>query len=186
MAKLDVNVNQLNSDIQGIKSAIIEANVEVPDGTPTSEYGGLVGSVYEAGAKSEYDRFWDIYQKNGERTNYSYGFANEYWTDDTFKPKYPFKLVGGGNYFMRTGGVVWADKILELDTSEATNLTQAFYNCKVLSDITILSTTPPTLVKVDAFYNCTATLHVYGVDAYKSADVWKDLNNEFVEIVPEA
>ena len=60
--------------------------------------------------------------------------------------------------------------------------TCAFCNCSALIDITILSSTPPILVNKNAFSSVTATFHVYGVDAYKSADVWKDLTNEFVEI----
>lgn len=44
--------------------------------------------VYEAGQKSEYDRFWDGYQQNGNRTDYANAFAGQGWTTDTFKPKY--------------------------------------------------------------------------------------------------
>ena len=42
-----------------------------------------------SGGKSYYDAFWDIYQRNGTRTNYSYAFAGDGWCKDTFKPKYP-------------------------------------------------------------------------------------------------
>lgn len=44
--------------------------------------------VYEAGQQSEYDRFWDSFQKNGKRTRYYMGFGGEGWNDETFKPKY--------------------------------------------------------------------------------------------------
>ena len=52
---------------------------------------------YGEGQKAEYDKFWDAFQQNGERTNYYYAFVggNYYgeligggWTDETFKPKY--------------------------------------------------------------------------------------------------
>ena len=50
--------------------------------------------VFEAGEKSEYDRFWDTYQENGNRTNYSYAFSGRGWTDETFKPKYDIAISG--------------------------------------------------------------------------------------------
>lgn len=37
---------------------------------------------------AEYDRFWDAYQQNGARENYSRSFNGHGWTIDTFKPKY--------------------------------------------------------------------------------------------------
>ena len=45
-------------------------------------------AVFEAGKKSEYDTFWDAYQDNGNRTEYTYVFAGVGWTQDLFKPKY--------------------------------------------------------------------------------------------------
>lgn len=38
-----------------------------------------------------YDAFWDVYQDNGNRTNYENGFGGIGWTDATFKPKYDLK-----------------------------------------------------------------------------------------------
>lgn len=44
---------------------------------------------YAVGEQNAYDAFWDAYQQNGERTNYTQGFSGYGWTDETFKPKYP-------------------------------------------------------------------------------------------------
>lgn len=44
---------------------------------------------FEAGKKSEYDRFWDAFQQNGERNFYDSAFFREYWDDTTYNPKYP-------------------------------------------------------------------------------------------------
>ncbi len=44
--------------------------------------------LYEAGKQAEYDRFWDIYQNGGEPSDYTYKFASETWTDETYNPKY--------------------------------------------------------------------------------------------------
>ena len=53
------------------------------------------------GAKEEYDRFWDVYQDNGNRTNYESAFCKAGWNNETFKPKYSM-TVGNppGNYNM--------------------------------------------------------------------------------------
>lgn len=45
-------------------------------------------AVFEAGKKSEYDTFWDVYQENGNMTYYAYAFAGVGWTQSVFKPKY--------------------------------------------------------------------------------------------------
>jgi len=34
------------------------------------------------------DAFWDVYQQNGERKEYSYAFGGEGWSDAIFQPKY--------------------------------------------------------------------------------------------------
>lgn len=41
------------------------------------------------GMQTEYDRFWDIYQDYGNRTDYGYAFAGIGWNDDNYKCKYP-------------------------------------------------------------------------------------------------
>ena len=44
--------------------------------------------VFDAGAKSEYDKFWDNVQQNGNKTDYRYAFAGTSWNSENFKPKY--------------------------------------------------------------------------------------------------
>lgn len=46
---------------------------------------------FSAGKKSEYDEFWDVYQKNGNRDNYGNAFTGTGWNEKTFKPKYDMK-----------------------------------------------------------------------------------------------
>ena len=58
--------------------------------------------VYEAGKKAEYDEFWDVYQENGNRTNYNTAFAGYGWTDETFKPKYDIKPTSANRLFSYT------------------------------------------------------------------------------------
>lgn len=60
-----------------------------------------VPKVYEAGRKSEYDRFWDAYQENGNRTNYYFAFGGPGWTNSTFNPKYSIfpSYIGYGMFW---------------------------------------------------------------------------------------
>lgn len=47
---------------------------------------------YDEGQTAEYDRFWDSFQQNGNRTDYTYGFAGA-WDRTTFLPKYDIKAT---------------------------------------------------------------------------------------------
>ena len=46
------------------------------------------------------DEFWNIYQENGKRTNYSYGFSGRGWSDETFKPKFDIIHKGGSLQYL--------------------------------------------------------------------------------------
>lgn len=54
--------------------------------------------VYEAGQQSEYDRFWDAFQQNGERSSYAFAFAGDSWNGENFKPKYDIKPKSTARY----------------------------------------------------------------------------------------
>ena len=47
----------------------------------------------ENGVKSEYDRFWDVFQENGQRKRYFYAFAGGGWTPEIFNPKHHISIV---------------------------------------------------------------------------------------------
>lgn len=52
--------------------------------------------LYEAGKVSEYDLFWDVFQKKGSRSDYSNVFSeggndSGWYYGTTFRPKYPIK-----------------------------------------------------------------------------------------------
>lgn len=57
---------------------------------------------YEAGQRFEHDRFWDVFQQNGNRTNYalvqgsvaSGHFYHGYWSMNNFYPKYDITPEG--------------------------------------------------------------------------------------------
>ena len=109
-----------------VSSALDNAFIEVSD------------VAYGYGKQAEYDAFWDAYQQNGERTDYSMLFSGAGWTAETFKPKYLIRPGGAGNHYMmfaRTGVEVLDETIL--DTSQCTAFSMSFYNSSRLKSITI-------------------------------------------------
>lgn len=95
------------------------------------------------GKQAEYDRFWDLYQENGNRTNYVVAFARNGWTDETFKPKYDIKPVGDtcnqtfAFSYMTNIAQSLREQGVVLDTSEAAYFQQMFQGCKTTEIPTI-------------------------------------------------
>lgn len=52
------------------------------------DFEGKIDEVYSKGKQEEYDKFWDNYQRSGNRTLYEYAFSYNGWNNETFKPKY--------------------------------------------------------------------------------------------------
>ena len=94
--------------------------------------------VYDAGKKAEYDRFWDLFQNNGNRTSYNSVFGGRAWGDETFKPKYDIKPKGSGTigYAFNQNGVTnlkqtLEDLGIEMDLSQVTgSAVMAFANVR--------------------------------------------------------
>lgn len=98
--------------------------------------------VYDAGAKSEHDKFWDAFQENGKRVSYSNVFleAIRYWSKESFKPKYNIAPKGSVDsmFFIRNNTYVPTvypkiemDKLedelgIKFDFSNATDFSYAF------------------------------------------------------------
>ena len=97
----------------------------------------------EVGKKAEYDRFWDEFQQNGNRTNYAYAFGGDGWNDELFVPKYPIKIidatkttrnaVGMFYYFHRNDKEPYdmTEICKRIDFSQCKNLSHLFNNAYV-------------------------------------------------------
>lgn len=78
------------------------------------------------GIQTEYDRFWDIFQQNGNRTNYAGAFAGHGWTAETLKPKYDVVLTSIGSQLFYYSGFAgdlakhFEDLGIRFDTSKMT------------------------------------------------------------------
>lgn len=110
----------------------------------------------EEGKKAEQDEFWDTFQSNGNRTNYTYAFSYGQMKDNIYNPKYDVKgdLMGAYNQTSVTDTKVkllnvtnlyqafrWSQirRIVELNISESTsNLSVgAFEYANYLTDLTM-------------------------------------------------
>lgn len=121
--------------------------------------------VYEAGAKSEYDRFWDTLQANGDRVNYAYAFAYNRFSDENYNPKHPIVTKSGttpSRYIFAQNTVITDTKvpiyangndvsycfqgcsglisIPELRVLETQAFTSTFASCSALENITFSGT----------------------------------------------
>jgi hypothetical protein len=81
------------------------------------------------GIKSEYDRFWDAYQKNGQLKYYAYSFVR--WPEEVFRPKYSIAPTGpADNMFWECNigdlAGILKEQNVTLDTSGATSVNFLF------------------------------------------------------------
>lgn len=143
---------------------IIEAELEITDQTVEDRLetvqiasDGGYDRGYAEGVQAEYDRFWDVYQQNGERTNYENAFYGVGWTDETYKPKYIPKPTGAPTRMfentrvtkidmtnldatgMSTGGTSGFSsnyiKYLEMDIPNCTSLASSLYYMRGLKTL---------------------------------------------------
>lgn len=85
-------------------------------------------AVFEAGKKSEYDRFWDVYQENGNMTYYAYAFAGVGWTQSVFKPKYNIEPVTPTSMFSSSRIVDIRPQTIGVDV-DFSKCTSFYYLC---------------------------------------------------------
>ena len=143
--------------------------------------------VFEAGKKSEYDKFWDSYQNFGNRTIGEH-FASEAWNDITFKPKYSMGGGGSANSMFRNSKITDLQAILEhqgvtfdfsacgsfanmlqnstithigeINTVSASALTNIFYGATKLVTVDLLKIKSGSQTFSGAFQNCTSLSNI--------------------------
>lgn len=121
-----------------------------------------VPKVFEAGKKDEYDAFWDAFQENGNRINYSGLFAAT--TLDPrkwFKPKYDivptslymFTWVAGDSVKQTDFAQLFNEAGIRFDTSQCTQFQYAFTAGKRFG---IIDTRSATNIGIQIFYTNSA------------------------------
>lgn len=104
--------------------------------------------VYDAGKKSEYDKFWDAYQNYGRRINYTRAFYGEGWNDNIFKPKHKIKPTNANQMF--SSNSIKDYGATDIDLSEATDISYLFYYSVTTHIPDISTVSSPTLEYVFA------------------------------------
>ena len=100
------------------------------DGYSEGRADGYAEGVAE-GKQSEYNAFWDTFQKNGQRVNYDHAFSGDAaWTDGIFYPKHSMAPTSAANMFSKTGITDLKGQLEELDVtldfSRCTNVANLF------------------------------------------------------------
>lgn len=96
--------------------------------------------VFEAGKNATYSEFWGAYQQQGDRQDYRCAFCGSHWDDSLFYPYYDIRPVGSAASMFEgcaISNIMYSlyDMGVTLDTSQCTNLSRAFADCKSLCDI---------------------------------------------------
>lgn len=93
-------------------------------------------SVFDAGKKAEYDRFWDGYQpEKGATVSHDRRFAGGGWTNETWTPKYSMN-VWSAQYMFWASPVTDVQEYLDkagvvLNFEPCSNFTQTFSYCSL-------------------------------------------------------
>lgn len=97
------------------------------------------GGSYEQGVadgkQAEWSAFWDAFQANGERPDYTNAFRTVAWNKDNFKPKYSFS--GILNYAFQGSQI----PEINVDVNVTKKSTNVFYNAGELRRIKSINTT---------------------------------------------
>lgn len=126
------NTSKLTLD--DMPSEIIEVYIKGEDDGRLQGFESGHEEGLEEGQKAEYDRFWDAFQQNGNRTEYTFGFSGRGWTAENFKPKYDIIPIGSMYMCFRNFvanldlKALFESLGITFDTSKATDLQYAFYN----------------------------------------------------------
>ena len=169
-----------------ITSATLERNgqVVIDFSAPLIKSGEMadkVEDVYRAGSESgeqtEYDRFWDVYQQNGNLTVYENGFGGRGWTAETFRPKYNMQPTNAYMMFRSFGGRVDLVEHLRtlgitLDFSNCTNFQYFFQwsNITRIGEVDIRQAKGSTT----GMFSCALSLHT--IDLLKVAETNTTMN----------
>lgn len=98
-----------------------------------------VNNLPEAGGKTEWNTFWDIFQDNGNRTNYGAEFRQG-WNDINFKPKYNIIVKNNCDNLFQNSKITDLKQIL-LDCGISFDMSQS-YGCYYFGSYSKLTHVP--------------------------------------------
>lgn len=158
-------------------------------GVAAGQMQGGYDQGYTAGQQAEYDRFWDAFQDNGNRTDYEKTFFHSFWNDTTYNPKYPIVASVTASQMFDSARITDTKVPIEIrdgvaDTafvrcsrlkticllklSNITRFTNTFTGCTKLENITIEGS-------IDVNFNISATAVLTNESVQSIIDHLKDL-----------
>ena len=148
------NVNQAVQDFDNIKQAIIDKGIEVPNGTPTSEYADKIGKIKINGLDTS------------TITDFSYFAQKDRFTEEQLQN---INTKIGTNFSCMFDSCKALTTIPPLNTSSGTNFGYMFQNCKILTTIPQLDTSNGTNFGY-MFYGCSSLTTVPKLNTSKGTD----------------
>ena len=105
-----------------------------------------------------YDAFWDMYQENGNRTDYRFAFYGRGWNDDTYNPKYDIVCAPTAAFPTMFADAVFGyaeitDTKVSIDLTQATSCGSFFAECGKLVTVRKLIVAETTLMNTVFGYN---------------------------------
>lgn len=111
-------------------TALADAIRSKTGGTEKLSLDDMAEAVQGLNADSYYDTFWDAYQQNGNRTDYSYAFGGLGWAQGgILNPKYPIRVSYASRMF--EGTYLTDLSNLNMDFSICTSFTMTFANSMI-------------------------------------------------------
>lgn len=107
--------------------------------------------IHTAGQKSEYDKFWDAYQNNGNICIGLSMFSGYNWNDEIYNPKYTIKVRNFSSMYQAT---TLSSTKVPIDVTQGTG-TNVFFNANNMKNIVKLIVTDTNTYN-SWFYGCTA------------------------------
>ena len=175
------------------------------DGNVEGELSGI-----EQGRQAVYDEFWDRYQSNGTRKDYSNLFKGYVWDEYTFKPKYDLSpttansmfydsritdllnLPNGkklsfnscGGFYAMCRGCTRLTQIGNIYTVGAANIGEIFHSCSALVSTGTITLKENTAYS-NSFYNCSklTDMRIAGTIGQSFDIRYSPLNKESIESI---
>lgn len=125
--------------------------------------GGDYDKGYESGVaqgeQNAYDAFWDVYQQNGDRSDYVACFAGAAWTDELYNPKYDIIATQHGGEMFKYALITNTKVPIIIDNTSYTS--SVFHGCIKLVTIPSIKVTERTVTFGGWFTSCGALVDIH-------------------------
>lgn len=167
-----------NANALGVAN-LTEKGVEISEDATTYEIMQNIAQISTGEADTFYNDFWDNYQENGNKTDYSYAFNGKGWNNVSFNPKYnivPTKSNTGmfsANGFSGSLIELFEKQGIILDTSSSTGFQNMFLSATAITDIPelIIYNDGKAVSMAGAFGTC-LKLEKVSIDIQSSVSSW--------------